>query len=846
MPDLPVGAVTRDNKSVAVGSDATDAFLRGDIGFAAGSDVEVRSADGKATRVKAEQLGAYLQDNPLAKLVGQGTVAKQQRQADIEGSLLSQAGALGSGFVRELLLGAGDAALIKTAGLVGGEKSAANMRQRIADYDEVYSGTRGVGQAAGFLAPIVASLGSGALVRGGVGGAAKLATLAPRGLSAVSGAVERGVAGAVGEGLAGRALAMGAQGALEGAVYGAGDKISQAAVQNQNLTAESILAAMGHGALIGGAGGGLLGAASGVAARGAKTGTEKLESLIAAAKSDERIQALAQSLDKTLPTSVQNLENLAQRKSLAVVAGGSETAMRALDNLGERVQVAASKIALEELPALNKKTFATLSREELAAGAQQLKNAAKTEELLTLKQLDSLPAREGFQRFETQPIRETLAQVTTLSERDALRLEKTLAKVDRADTVGAQYRLKNLIEESASIPQNVKSQALEAIDQQIAYRIERRGAELGEAWGRELESRTARRQAADWLSNAASVPVESPQLLDLAKAALAGDRAVSSAVGAGVGAAMGPLAGAVAGPVAGAIAGAGKQYFAQTVRNASDAIIADVASRVATQGLVQSITKTVGDTVAHGVGSALKLNPTAVGEVAKQTAAGLALGGLKAGAAVTAPPLPKLPESREGLEKLFASRAALASVPRGAQVAAFKQALTPIAESNADLASASLLKFVQSADFLRAKLPQPTVSAETTLQPHLEKPRYSPDDMAKFLRYQQAVDNPLGVIQSAARGVVSREGSEVLRTLYPELSAQLDRALVQGASIKKTPLQYAEKIRLSALTGRPLDPTLTPQFVNSIQSLYSAPEQQRPPPRPINLKRALYTEDEPK
>jgi hypothetical protein len=139
-----------------------------------------------------------------------------------------------------------------------------------------------VSEVGGAVAPALLTGGESAIAKGaiaaeegsalarGAGAVAKAVSAPVRAVGAIGGAVERGVAGGLeaaglaGESVAGRAAAkavsLGASGAVEGAVFGAGQTLSDSALKGDPLTAEALAAGMGQGALFGGVLGGGIGA----------------------------------------------------------------------------------------------------------------------------------------------------------------------------------------------------------------------------------------------------------------------------------------------------------------------------------------------------------------------------------------------------------------------------------------------------------------------------------------------------------------------------------------------------------------------------------------------------------
>jgi hypothetical protein len=144
-------------------------------------------------------------------------------------------------------------ALEATAGKEAAKAYAKNQRE----IAEANPGFKTAGELAGFAA---AAYGSG-----GVGGAAR--AIPGVGISALGGAAEgvaaRALGGVAARGVLGRAIAtsgeLAARGAVEGALDGAANEVTEADLGDRDVTADKLFASMGHGALYGGLGGAVLG-----------------------------------------------------------------------------------------------------------------------------------------------------------------------------------------------------------------------------------------------------------------------------------------------------------------------------------------------------------------------------------------------------------------------------------------------------------------------------------------------------------------------------------------------------------------------------------------------------------
>lgn len=239
----------------------------GELHFEKGARVYVRNASGHLGSVPAEEAHTeglqVLTPDQVDKL-------NQHRLYGRGFGNMAQAAVEGAG--RTLTLGGSDA-LIASAG----DEARKGLAGRRAENPVAATG----GEVAGMVAPLLLSGGASAGVEGiegaeAAGGLGSLAsgvlTAGPRAAGALGRLAAGGAEalGAEGSGLLATGARLGAQGAAEGALYGAGSTVSQAAIDDTPLTAERLLAGAWDGAKVGGAfgaGAGVLGAGVGKVGR---------------------------------------------------------------------------------------------------------------------------------------------------------------------------------------------------------------------------------------------------------------------------------------------------------------------------------------------------------------------------------------------------------------------------------------------------------------------------------------------------------------------------------------------------------------------------------------------------
>jgi hypothetical protein len=211
-------------------------------------------------------------DDAIAAGYGlEGAESVQDRQLRRErGTLGQQALTVGEGALESATLGLGTAAAVSILG--------DDYRQGALERRQYNPNAHLIGQVAGAVAPVALSGGSSLAARGlaGVGAPA-------RGVAALGGLTERGAArlvGGLGTSTLGRAAArgleLGAAGAVEGAAYGLGSSIADAALQDTAWTADKALAAMSDGAWYGLTTGGAVGAGSSVLGSAGKAALAKM------------------------------------------------------------------------------------------------------------------------------------------------------------------------------------------------------------------------------------------------------------------------------------------------------------------------------------------------------------------------------------------------------------------------------------------------------------------------------------------------------------------------------------------------------------------------------------------
>ena len=104
--------------------------------------------------------------------------------------------------------------------------------------------------------------------------------------------------------------------------------------------------------------------------------------------------------------------------------------------------------------------------------------------------------------------------------------------------------------------------------------------------------------------------------------------------------------------------------------------------------------------------------------------------------------------------------------------------------------------------------------------------------MGSFARAAAAVEDPHGVFDRIAHGVITPEDVDALRAVYPELLADMTAQIASQLPTLQHTLPHSRKIALSMLTGLPVDPAMDPAILSVLQAQYQyEPERPRPEPQ---------------
>lgn len=133
--------------------------------------------------------------------------------------------------------------------------------------------------------------------------------------------------------------------------------------------------------------------------------------------------------------------------------------------------------------------------------------------------------------------------------------------------------------------------------------------------------------------------------------------------------------------------------------------------------------------------------------------------------------------------------------------------------------------------FLSEKLPQPPPKEPMDFAKNRGW-QANTQQIATWMRYYKAVQDPLSVVEDFKNGRLSPEGVEVLEKVFPKLYEDIRTRVTQ--EVMNNPREYSrqEKIGLSLLLGQNLDSGLDPKRIQRSQAVYAAAKEAAANPKP--------------
>lgn len=771
-------------------------YATGRYGVKPGTRVPVLNDAGELGSVAVEALDSGDASAAGMRVAGAEDVILAREVAEFTGAG-EQAKTVAEGFVGEgLTLGLGTAAGIES-GLIDRERS---LKRR-----EHNPGLFAGSTIAGAVAPLLVSggasgalQGAGLLARGGQ--ALRVAGALPRAVASVGRGVEAGVQVALGAeraaGVLGTGLRLGAAGAAEGALLGAGHAVSESSLHDTDLTAEALIAGAADGALLGGATGGILGAGGKALLRGSEAALGGVMNRVRAQFTDEAIGRFAneqaiQAARAGKRALGDGFERIGGAQAVGR-AGLEEGIITATNNADDQLVRATAKVEEwgQRIGAISQRIDeAAVTNATIRPSSQRISDRVKAE---VLDKLDAtgFGTLSNAQRQVTRELSPFFKRLRMSDEPGAALADLSFSEMHQARKALDSVVYRNEKAGSTAIEELRKVRAI--FEQELEASADKAVSAIGDdAFGATYQQAKQKYSAMRWWQDVAEDNVKR----DTANRY----NSLTDYLGAGVGAsAIGGLPGLAVGMAIGQVN--------KFVREHGRQLLAVGASKAA------------------GVARVAE-HSTAIERRVERSVKSFISGTVKA--AKSAPIITE--KARETRASRYARMtrdvAALSSNP-GAMAAQTQDRFGQHGENMPGLAMAYGATQARGVSFLQSKMPRARVRS-STLRPDLDKTqRVSDSEQAKWLRYVDAVKDPMGVVDALERGDVPREGVEALRAVYPKQYQQLLAKVTERVAEAKEPLPYAKVLQLSILFGTAMHPSMEPGFIAAAQATYAAPQEQ--------------------
>lgn len=659
-----------------------------------------------------------------------------------------------------------------------------------------------------------------AFLSGGVGAAARAT---PAGLMELAGSgVERFFAGSAG--LLGRggstALSLAARGATEGALINLGHTVGDSLIDNKPLAAESLAASSIDGALFGG----LIGGGAGLLGSLARVGIEAAERLPArlagsGAKAEARV---AERLGADVGTDSGTL------KSYIKHAGGDIS--RPFSEMAENVKVSKSsyetmrKEAITELseqapqaaPSIDR-VFSRLDTDIVGprVGTIELKEAmnavekAKAEIQQLSPKVESAEIKPSFNEWRAEQIKNVSpkdwAEFNNTAEAQYKKFLDTPIMTETSGPVTWEQWVKARDTLAAKTPSGFKSEILNVLDSEIRTAMEDTGIKgIAEKYGSatlelknagELEGLLGKK-VADVMKTSGGFGIST--------------RDMSQAM----------FVGGIMGHPAGALGMLAAKNLPGMIERKFEPILAGYAA----ESMIGAKAATATSNTREKIASSMKSFFSSTKKATKQASKAANTGYVDA-----------KKSQRAKYENAVARTEALLSSNHQDRMKRYTEALQ--AQGYEQLARQLAGVNQRAVTYLLWNMPvRQSAKAAKSLRPFPMSKSLTLDEY-KFSRIDEAIKNPMMIVDGLESGKVSRDQVQAIKYVYPELHAEVVNSAMQEVMEMKQAGKFLDMQKVAALgtvLDAPIDSTLTPEYIGEVQAQLNTvpPEQQAQSPSP--------------
>jgi len=179
-------------------------------------------------------------------------------------------------------------------------------------------------------------------------------------------------------------------------------------------------------------------------------------------------------------------------------------------------------------------------------------------------------------------------------------------------------------------------------------------------------------------------------------------------------------------------------------------------------------------------------------------------------------------EKREQWEKNSTKYSQLSQDPQMFQQE-IADKLGPLAEVAPETAAALSANMAEALQMLSGAIPKTDDDNYLGFRPEIPPSDY---EISQFANIERLIQSPLTLLDDLNNGMITIDNAAIVKGLYPEIYNQIVESVMQEIIDSKVKLSYQKRMDLSVLLGRPLDSSMTPEFIQSMQQMHSPQTQQ--------------------
>lgn len=567
----------------------------------------------------------------------------------------------------------------------------------------------------------------------------------------------------------------GARFAGEGVVYGLGGGVSELALSDDPLTAEHVASVLSSNALLGGAVGGVAGAGTKLFERGLQIAGDKF---VAATKTRTVLDTLPEDLRGLDDAGLKDAYAAAKAEHAADVAAERKSLEGIRAN--QRAEMAGRVKDLHENLATDRPIFSALSKGE------DLEPALKSIEGVSDARVQLAKSYKSMRASFDSPLsveRDPMSLIRPLEQRQAA-LETLQTKLPEMQAALAG-------DSRQAVLSHVDTALAETKEQIATIRALKEQPLTGSRLTALESGPSTRMQAIDAAREAMKV---APEL------GMVGKAVKGAAFGGGTALAhMIPGVGFAAPFVGKAVSDAVERLFTRAAGT-----VGKVESKAASAA--QMFLSSAKSLPKYAAPTATKVLSAVRFGASKAEATDSSLAGLY----------------RQRTSELYQQTMRLpdgTTVMRPEARAAMAAKLDPIRQVNPLLADKIETVRARATAYLASVAPKKPDPAGLQIGPDNSHP--SDLAMRAWARAVRAVEDPGGVEERLARGILTPDEAKAYRAVYPERFAALQREILAAAPTLSRTLSMQKKIALSIFTGIPVTPSMRPEVVQMLQRTFA-------------------------